>query len=124
MPNYLQDEHDVQVMCEGVEFGLEIMKQPVIAQHIRKIHAPSVTTTRSDIRDYVFQQYHAALHPMGTCRMGSDALSVVDSNVQVHGIAGLRIADNSIAPNLVSGNTNGVAIMIAEKATDHIRGNR
>lgn len=120
-PNYLQDDHDLTVMCEGVERGLEIMARPAIARHLRRPYAPTGIRGRGDILAYVRKQYHAALHPMGTCRIGRDDLSVVDADLRVHGITGLRVCDNSIGPNLVSGNTNGVAIMIAEKAADHIR---
>lgn len=120
-PNYLQDTYDVEVMCEGVEFGREIMSQPVIARHLTREHAPGTIRSRSDVLAYVRKQAHAALHPMGTCRMGHDDMAVVDPALRVHGIDGLRVCDNSIGPNLVSCNTNGVAIMIAEKAADMIR---
>ena len=120
-PNYLQDEYDIEVMCEGVEFGREIMSRPVIAKHLRREYAPGNVRSRKDILAYVRKQAHAALHPMGTCKMGHDDLAVVDTDLKVHGIEGLRVCDNSIGPNLVSCNTNGVAIMIAEKAADHIR---
>ena len=120
-PNYLTEEYDVDVMCEGVEFGREIMSQPVIARHLRREYAPGNVRTRQDVRAYVLKQAHAALHPMGTCKIGRDDMAVVDASLKVHGIDGLRVCDNSAGPNLVSGNTNGVAIMIAEKAADHIR---
>ena len=60
-------------------------------------------------------------HPTGTCRMGSDALAVVDARLRVHGVAGLRVIDCSAMPTLVSGNTNAPAVMMAEKAVDLIR---
>lgn len=120
-PNYLQNDYDLQVMCEGVEFGREIMSQQVIAKHLTREYAPGNIHSRAEIEAYVKQQAHAALHPMGTCKMGSDDMAVVDPSLRVHGIEGLRVCDNSVGPNLVSGNTNGVAIMIAEKASDLIR---
>ncbi|MBA1144677.1 GMC family oxidoreductase N-terminal domain-containing protein [Mesorhizobium neociceri] len=120
-PNYLAEEYDIDVMCEGVAFGREIMSQPTIARHLTREHAPGNIRTREDIRAYVLKQAHAALHPMGTCKIGRDDMAVVGADLKVHGVDGLRICDNSVGPNLVSGNTNGVAIMIAEKAADHIR---
>jgi choline dehydrogenase-like flavoprotein len=69
----------------------------------------------------VRQHAHAALHPVGTCKMGMDDMAVVDNELRVHGIDGLRIADNSIAPSLCSSNTNALAIMIGEKAAHHIQ---
>ncbi len=120
-PNYLKEEFDVEVMCEGVEFGREIMSQPLIAKHLTREYAPGRPRSKQDILAYVRKQAHAALHPMGTCRMGQDDMAVVGADLKVWGIEGLRVCDNSVAPNLVSCNTNGVAIMIAEKAADHIR---
>jgi choline dehydrogenase len=120
-PNYLKEQYDLDVMCEGVEFGREIMSQPIISKHLTREYAPGNIRSRKDILDYVQRQAHAALHPMGTCKIGRDDMAVVDAGLKVHDIDGLRVCDNSVGPNLVSCNTNGVAIMIAEKAADHIR---
>lgn len=119
-PNYLQDEYDRRVMCEGVAFGRKIMSQPVIAKHLRREFAPSGSGSHKEILQYVLQQAHGALHPMGTCKMDTGDDAVTSDELRVYGVQGLRVCDNSIAPNLVSCNTNGVAIMIAEKASDLI----
>ena len=73
--------------------------------------------------DWARQNSVSIYHPTGTCKMGTDAGAVVDSQLKVHGIDGLRVADCSIMPEIVSGNTNAPAIMIGEKASDLIRAN-
>ena len=79
--------------------------------------------TKDELESFVRKQARTAYHPAGTCRMGSGQQSVVDTQLRVRGVDGLRIADNSIMPRLVSGNTNATAIMIGERAADFIRGN-
>ena len=72
--------------------------------------------TDDEIIDWVRRVAETTYHPVGTCRMGSDPLAVVDARLRVHGIAGLRVADASITPTLTSGNTNAPSIMIGERA--------
>ncbi len=120
-PNYLQQEFDLDCMAEAVEFGRAIMAQPVMAKYVKREYRPDrPLRTRADYRAFVRREAHAALHPVGTCRMGVDAMAVVDPDLRVHGVAGLRVADNSIAPSLSSSNTHAIAVMIGEKAADHI----
>jgi choline dehydrogenase len=122
-PNYLQEQHDVEVMADGVQFGLEVMEQDIIARHVRSQFRPSDRLdTRDALHAFVKKEAHAALHPVGTCRIGSDDMAVVDSDLRVQGVEGLRVADCSVMPNLCAANTNAAAIMIGEKASDHIRG--
>ena len=85
--------------------------------------APQVKS-REEIARFCEEIAHAALHPSGTCRMGSDAEAVVSPELRVHGIQRLRVADASIMPTLVSGNPNSVCIMIGEKLADMIRRER
>ena len=77
-------------------------------------------TTDDEILDWVRKAAETTYHPVGTCKMGSDPMAVVDAQLRVHGIEGLRIADASIMPTLTSGNTNAPSIMIGEKAADMV----
>ena len=74
----------------------------------------------SDILEFIKNKAETVYHPSGTCKMGFDQNAVVDKNLKVHGIKGLRIADASIMPTLVSGNTNAVCMMIGERCADFI----
>lgn len=78
------------------------------------------TTTDPQVDDFIRATAATIFHPVGTCRMGSDASAVVDAELRVHGVEGLRVIDASIMPTLVSGNTNAAAIAIAEKGADLI----
>jgi choline dehydrogenase len=121
-PNYLQEQIDVDTMAEAVQFGRHIMRQSALARHITREFVPSKSLESFDeARAFVRKEAHAALHPVGTCRIGTDGLAVVDASLKVHGIQNLRVADNSVAPNLISGNTNSIAIMIGEKAADLVK---
>jgi len=121
-PRYFSDPYDLDAMTEGAMAAIDIMAQPAIAKFVTNRHAPSPRLkTREDIRAFCVKDAHAALHPAGTCRMGGDAMAVVDPKLRVHGIERLRVADASVMPTLISGNPNSVCIMIGEKAADFLR---
>ena len=85
-----------------------------------EVNPGSDVRSDEEILDYIRTTAQTAYHPVGTCKMGTDEMAVVDPELKVRGMQGLRIADGSIMPTLMSGNTNGPIIMIGEKASDMI----
>ena len=121
-PNYWEDPHDREMSIRGLKLAQEIMRQPALAPMIRaeRLPGPDVRTDADYVR-YACAHAKTDHHPAGTCRMGSDPGAVLDPRLRLNGIAGLRVADASIMPTVVSSNTNATAIMIGEKAADMIR---
>ena len=121
-PNYFSASYDLERLVQGCELAEEIMTRPAFKPFVARQHTPGVQFgTRQDSLRYWRKYAHAALHPVGTCRMGTDELAVVDSRLQVRGLERLRVVDASIMPALVSGNTNAACIMIGEKGAAMIR---
>jgi choline dehydrogenase-like flavoprotein len=124
-PNYWAEPYDFEMSLRGLEKTREIARQPALARFIRKEHMPGPeATTKQALTAYAKRFGKTDYHPVGTCKMGVDAMAVVDPQCRVHGIDGLRVADSSVMPRLISSNTNAATIMIGEKASDMIRGNR
>jgi choline dehydrogenase-like flavoprotein len=121
-PNFLAERDDVDRLIRGFKLMRSILSQPALAR-LGARELPASAVARSDVQIEQFIRNHAdtIYHPAGTCRMGTDALAVVDAQLRVHGVAGLRVVDASIMPTLVGGNTNAPVIMIAEKAAELIR---
>jgi choline dehydrogenase len=104
-----------------VRIARSVMTAPAMAPLQVSELAPGPDRVADDeILDWVRQAAETTYHPVGTCKMGSDALAVVDARLRVRGIEGLRVADASIMPTLTSGNTNAPSIMIGEKAADMV----
>jgi choline dehydrogenase len=121
-PRYFSDPYDLDAVTEGTLAALDIMEKPAINRYIAARHVPAPTMkSRSEIRSFCRETAHAALHPAGTCRAGTDEGAVVDPQLRVHGIDRLRVADASIMPTLISGNPNAVCIMIGERVADFIK---
>lgn len=124
-PNYWAEAYDVEMSLRGLEKTREIAAQSALATFIKKEHMPGPEIkTKKDLEAYAMRFGKTDYHPVGTCKMGVDDMAVVDPQCRVRGIDGLRVADSSIMPRLISSNTNAASIMIGEKASDLIRGNR
>jgi choline dehydrogenase-like flavoprotein len=124
-PNFLDHEDDLARTVASVRLGRRIIAQPALAGHVLREHYPGARVASQDeLEDFVRSGGRTGYHPSGTCRMGSDPGSVVDTQLRLRGVDGLRVIDASVMPRLVSGNTNATTIMIAERAADLIRGNR
>ncbi|HXZ68916.1 MAG TPA: choline dehydrogenase [Alphaproteobacteria bacterium] len=119
--NYLSSEHDRRVMRTAVKLMREIFAQKAFDAHRGAELAPGPNVkTDAEIDAYVAQAASTVFHPVGTCRMGMDEASVVDEELRVRGVSGLRVVDASIMPRLVSSNTHAPTVMIAERAADFI----
>ncbi len=119
--NYLTHEDDCKAMIAGIRWMRKIYSSQPLADKVVKETMPGRhLQTDEELLGYIRQFGQSMYHPVGTCRMGSDEMSVVDSRLRVHGIEGLRVVDASIMPSITSGNTNAPAIMIGEKAADMI----
>lgn len=116
---YFDDERDIDVLLAGMARIREIMRTPCIATRIdREIEPGAAMQGREQLKQYLRERAGTVYHPAGTCRMGSDEQAVVDPQLRVRGIEGLRVVDASIMPVITSGNTNAPAIMIGEKGAD------
>jgi choline dehydrogenase-like flavoprotein len=121
-PNFLGDPDDLEAMVAGYKTTRRLLDAPAL----KAIQTADIFTahvrTDDDIRDVLRRRVDTVYHPVGTCRMGTnDPLAVVDPRLRVHGLEGLRIADASIMPTIIGGNTNAPTIMIGEKAADMIK---
>ncbi len=123
-PNFLAEPDDLRISVEGVRISREIFSQPSLQKYIREVRFPDGNVrSQADCEAFARQYGRTSYHPVSACRMGVDQLAVVDPNLRVHGLDGLRICDSSVMPSLVGSNTNAATIMIGEKAADLIRGN-
>ncbi|WP_323772512.1 choline dehydrogenase [Antarctobacter sp.] len=122
-PNYLATDSDCRKTVEGVRISRNIARQSALAAEITEEFRPPRDLDLDDYDaalDWVRSNTTTVYHPTGSCKMGADPMAVVDDRLRVHGINGLRVVDCSIMPEIVSGNTNAPAVMIAEKASDMI----
>jgi choline dehydrogenase len=119
--NYLQSDADVRVQLAAIKLCRELAATSAMAKFITTEALPGPDRTRSELVNYIRSHASTIWHPVGTCKMGYDRMAVVDPQLRVHGIRGLRVADASIMPTIVSANPNAAIIMIGEKAADLIK---
>ncbi|GAA4416805.1 choline dehydrogenase [Nibrella viscosa] len=123
-PNFLTVEEDRRLLIKGTRQALDVMQAAAFQPYCERIQTPPDRSSDEAIWQHIARQVETVYHPVGTCKMGSDEMAVVDAELRVHGIVGLRVADASIMPVIVSGNTNAAVIMIGEKAADLVQGRR
>ena len=122
-PRYLNVEADRQAMLGAIRLSRSVMQQSAMAPYIVRETQPGIAiSSDEDLMVYLRRSAQSSYHPVGTCKMGSDAMAVVDASLKVHGVSSLRVADSSIMPTMCAPNTNAASIMIGEKAADLILG--
>lgn len=119
-PNFLSEEEDLKTLLAGTKRAIELMKADAFAPYRKEIVAPPDLSSDETLILYIKELMETVYHPVGTCRMGQDEHAVVDEKLRVRGIEGLRVADASIMPRIIAGNTNAACIMIGERAADLI----
>jgi len=121
-PNFLAEELDRQTVVAGMKIGRGIVNNPVLDRYRAfEMNPGDQYQTDDELLEFARLNGQTTYHVTGTCKMGQDPMAVVDDELRVHGVAGLRVVDASIMPTLVSGNTNAAVIMIAEKGADMIK---
>jgi choline dehydrogenase len=121
-PNYLSEESDVCVLVQGISLARRLAQTQAFASYCGEEYCPGKDIQSAQaLAAYVGKAAETVYHPVGTCKMGNDAMAVVDDQLRVRGVQGLHVVDASIMPTLIGGNTNATTLMIAEKAADLIR---
>ena len=123
-PQFLTHADDMAPMIKGVRHARRILQAPALRAYGREWSRSAAAQTDAELAHWIRQNADTIYHPVGTCRMGQDHMAVVDAQLRVHGVQGLRVVDASVMPRIVSGNTNAPTIMIAEKAADWIKATR
>uniref|UniRef100_UPI0035640729 GMC family oxidoreductase n=1 Tax=Hydrogenophaga sp. TaxID=1904254 RepID=UPI0035640729 len=118
-PAFLNDADDTARLVRGFKRMRHLLQQTALQRHGGQESGASASAqSDAQIEQFIREHADSIYHPVGTCRMGSDAGSVVDARLRVHGVSGLRVVDASVMPSVVGGNTNAPVIMMAEKAAD------
>ena len=118
-PNYLAADYDLKILIAGLRQGRKVLAAAAFAPWLEEERIPGkAAQSNAEVEDFIRATAETEYHPVGTCKMGSDPLAVVDEDLRLRGIERLRVIDASTMPSIVSGNTNAPVIMIAEKGAD------
>jgi len=124
-PRFLADERDLETTMQGAKMTREILQAPALSPYRdRELFGVTDNMDDSEWEAHIRARADTIYHPVGTCKMGVDDMAVVDPQLRVHGMEGLRVVDASVMPTLIGGNTNAPTIMIAERAADMIKADR
>lgn len=124
-PHVFSQPEDLVTLREGFKRAMEIMEAPAFKPYRQMLYSPQHRLQSDhDIENYLRRSVELLYHPVGSCRMGNDPQAVVDAQLRVHGLQGIRIVDASIMPQIVSGNTQAATVMIAEKGAEMILGSQ
>jgi len=122
-PQYLSAEDDLERLVTGMRRAREVAEAAPLDEYRGREHWPGAdVTTDEEMADFVRRHVETIYHPVGTCKMGEDDMAVVDDDLRVHGVEGLRVVDASVMPTVPRGNTNIPTIMVAERAADFLAG--
>jgi choline dehydrogenase-like flavoprotein len=121
-PRFLSEPEDMALLLQGVKKTREILRAPALAKYRHRELYTAEARTDEELTRHIRARADTIYHPVGTCKMGTDAMAVVDAQLRVHGIENLRVVDASVMPTLIGGNTNAPTIMMAERAADWMRG--
>jgi choline dehydrogenase len=112
----------MEILVEGIKLARQLGHSRAFSnfRDVEMLPGPQATTDEA-LREHIRNVVETIYHPVGTCKMGHDPMAVVDEELRVHGVTGLRVVDTSVMPRIVNGNTNAPTIMIAERAADLIK---
>jgi len=118
-PAYLEDDCDMEILLQGTKLARRILQSSEFDEYRGEEYLPGdAAQSDDDLREHIRNYATGIYHPVGTCKMGSGDEAVVDDQLRVHGVEGLRVADASVMPKIINANTNGASSMIGERCSD------